>query len=126
MARTAITVQQPATILPFFNPSVSATAADLVWTAATGSSGSSGNQCVYTDKLLVLAINTHASTDYTVTFTSRADSHGRSGDVTSYQVLHANTVSAFMFVADGWRQNDGNLYFEANNAAVKFAIIQLP
>src|SRR5262249_26348810 len=102
-----------------------ALAADLTFTAATGSGGSSGNSVILTDKLLCLVWNTHASNDYTVTFTSLADSHGRTGDVTTYQVAHG-VVSAFMFPLDGWRQTDGMLSFEASNAAVKFAFIRLP
>jgi len=100
---------------------LTATSADLVLTATTGSSGSSGNQIAFgAGDLIVIVQNTHATNAYTVTFTSKADKFNRTGDITTYS-LAAGVVSVFHFKADGWRQADGYLYCEATNAAMKIA-----
>lgn len=73
---------------------------------------------------LLIAWNTHATTGYTVTLTSAADDKGRSGDVTAY-ALAAGEIAAFRFRKAGWEQSDSRIYFQANNVAVKFAVLQL-
>ncbi len=99
-----------------------ADSADLNLQAATGSSGSNGNQIAFSSAgvLYVIAQNTHASTAYTVTFTSKADGYNRTGDISAYS-LAAGDVAVFAFQGAGWKQSDGYLYLEANNVAVKFA-----
>jgi hypothetical protein len=72
----------------------------------------------------VIVQNTHAATLYTCTITSKADGLGRTGDIGPYD-LAATEIAAFLLFRSGWRQDDGMLYFEANNAAVKFAVIPI-
>lgn len=103
---------------------LAANSADLVETAVTGSSGSSGNQIAFDDfgRLVVLVHNTDAANPYTVTFTSLASATtlNRSGDIGPY-TLQATEIAAFVFERNGWRQADGYLYCEGNNAAIKIS-----
>jgi len=73
---------------------------------------------------LLLAWNSHASINYTITLTSAPDDKGRSGDVTTYTIGFGE-IAAFRFRKAGWEQSDNRVYFQASNAAVKFAVIQL-
>jgi len=118
MARTAITSRN---LLGTKSNLYTAGAADLTMTAADV-----GNKQLATasGKDLIFVENTGGSPS-TVTFTSVADGLGRTGDITTYS-LAAGTVAVFgPFGNEGWTQPDGKLYFEASNAAVKFAVIQL-
>lgn len=74
-------------------------------------------------RLLVVAINTHATTPYTVTLTS-APINGRTGDISNYSIDPGEVVPFFV-PRSGWRQSDGTLWLQASNAAVKFVAIQL-
>lgn len=106
---------------------VAADSADLVLTAVTGSSGSNGDQIDFGDfrALLVAVQNSHASNAYTVTFTSKADSkYNRTGDISGYS-LAAGEIGVFYFERAGWRQSDGMLYLEGNNAAIKVGAVGL-
>lgn len=120
MARTTLTPITP--LGPYPSLPVSANALDLTWTAADVSNK---NQINFNGPKLILARNSHATTAYTVTLTSKADNRNRTGDVTTYS-LEAGDVMAFKIdSAEGWQQSDGYLYLEASNASVLFAIINL-
>lgn len=117
-----VTLTPIAPLGPYPSLPVAANALDLTMTAADATNK---QQVLFNGPKLILAQNTHASTAYTVTFTSKGDNRNRTGDVTSYQ-LEAGDIIAFKIDnAEGWQQADGYLYFEANNAAVKFAVINL-
>ena len=84
------------------------------------------NSAVFNDKDLLVAYNSGAS-PYTVTITSFADpKYGRSGDITTYSIPVGEFAVFGPFVAPGWMQTDGKLYFEGSNAAVKFGIVTQP
>lgn len=78
-----------------------------------------------TGQELLLAWNTGAS-PYTITITSIADPYGRSDDITAESIAAGDIRMFGPFDIVGWQQSDGNLYFEATNAAVEFAVISLP
>jgi len=120
MARTTLVKTTPIPSYPSLP--VSANLADMTFTAVTGSSGSSGNQIQFgtTEPLNVIVWNSDAANPYTVTFTSVADQYGRTGDVGPY-TLQATEHAVFRFKRAGWRQSDGYLYCEGNNAAIKIA-----
>lgn len=94
--------------------------ADVSMQAASGSSGSNGNQIPFgaASKLIVIVQNT-AGVSGTVTFTSLADPFNRTGDISAYS-LAAGAIAEFEFQRAGWCQSDGNLYCEASAATVKF------
>lgn len=121
MARTPITLTTPIGSYPTLP--LAANAADATLVAADVANK---NQIAFGSaaRLLVLAINTHATTAYTTTVTSAPDAFNRSGDISAYSI-DAGEIVPFIFQRDGWRQSDGNLYIEANNAAIKFIAIQL-
>src|SRR3990167_9541476 len=101
-------------------------AADSLDLAMTAADATNKEQVVLTGKQILVWHNTSAATPRTVTITSIADGgHKRSGDVTTYSVA-AGEYGAFGPVEiDGWRQSDGNLYFEASHAEVKFGVLRL-
>lgn len=83
------------------------------------------NQFTANGNDLVIAHNTGAS-PYTVTITSSPDPFGRTKDIAAYQ-LDADDYAIFgPFALAGWVQTDGKIYLQANNAAVKFGVVQLP
>jgi len=126
MARTTL----PKTTLLGSYPALPlvASSADLVETAVTGSSGSSGNQIAWGDfsRLLVFVHNTDPTNPYTVTFTSLASATtlNRTGDIGPYS-LAATEVGVFIFERNGWYQADAMLYCEGNNAAIKIGCVGL-
>src|SRR5215216_7106758 len=119
MPRTSITPVNPTG--PYPTLPLGAGAADLVLAVADTVNL---NQAAFGSnaRLLLLVWNSHATTAYTVTVTSAPDALNRSGDITGYS-LDAGDMVAFVFERNGWKQSDGNLYFQANNAAIKFAAI---
>jgi hypothetical protein len=98
-----------------------ANGATLTFTAADATND---HKTAWTGREMILAENTSADTAYSVTITSVADvPAGRTGDTTVS--LPFGTKAWFgPFPANGWRQTDGFIYFEAANAAVKFAVIR--
>lgn len=118
MARTNIT---PQTVVgPYPTLPVSANALDLTETAADVENK---NQFTPSGDDLVIVHNTGASA-YTVTFTSIADEFKRTGDISAYSV-GAGEIAAFRLKKPGWMQSDGKVYLEAEDASVKFAVLQI-
>ena len=70
--------------------------------------------------------NSHASTAYTVTLTSVADSKKRTGDITTYSLEAGDTMMFLVNNIEGWKQSDNYFYLTGSNASVLFAIIRLP
>lgn len=122
MARTAIT---PVTPLGGYGDYSAADSADFAMAATTGLSGSSGNQFVSSGKDLVYVKNTQAGTQ-TITFTSVDDPFGRAEDITTYELLTGEYAVFGPFLVAGWRQTDGNIYFETSHADVLVAVFALP
>ncbi len=118
MARQTIAKQIP--FGPYPTLPIAADAMDLVETAADVANK---DQFAPSGDDLVIVHNTGAA-PYTVTFTSVADEFKRTGDVGAYS-LGAGELAFFRFKKPGWLQSDGNIYIEASNAAVKWAVIQL-
>jgi hypothetical protein len=119
MSRTNIATQTPKGPYPAGGV-VSALALDLAWAAADVSNH---NEFVYTGREILLVWNTDTAS-HNLTLTSAPDEHGRSGDIGSYAVA-AGVVSAFNFRSGsaGWLESDGHVYFQADDATMKFAII---
>lgn len=99
---------------------IAADALDLIMTAADVVNK---DQFTPSGDDLVIAHNTGAS-PYPITFTSVADEFKRTGNVDAYS-LGAGKLAIFRFKKPGWLQTDGNIYIEAGNPAVKWAVIQL-
>lgn len=80
-------------------------------------------QVALTGHEIILARNSGASAR-TVTINSAPDPFNfRVGDITAYSIGAGETARFGPFPTRGWAQPDGNLYFEANNAEVLFAVI---
>jgi hypothetical protein len=105
---------------PFPALPLTALSADLTFTAADATNF---EECTIQGGELLLAWNTGA-TGYTVTISSAADQFNRSGDIATYAIA-AGVISCFgPFSLPGWAQAGGYLYYQASNAAVKFAIVK--
>jgi len=118
MARTALT---KTTALGAYG-NYAANAADLTMTAADDTDKNSYT-CEGND--LVIAHNTGAGA-HTVTITSVDDEYGRDGDISAYS-LGAGEYAIFgPLKPHGWRQSDGKVYLEADDAEVKFGVVKLP
>jgi hypothetical protein len=118
MARVTLTAK--AALGPFGAYSV-ANSADLTMTAANISDK---NQVACSGNDLIIAHNTGAGA-HTITITSYTDPYNRTGDITAYS-LGAGEYAIFgPFKALGWQQADGKIYFEANDAEVKFGVVAL-
>jgi hypothetical protein len=118
MPRTEITIESP--VGPYPALPVSAGAAAFTMTAAdtvNKNSAAFGGAA----RLLLVVQNTNAQT---VTITSKADALGRTGDIAAYSVP-AGALASFIFERNGWRQDDGALWFEGSHADVKFAVLQV-
>jgi hypothetical protein len=120
MPRTTITPNTPVGPYPTLQPA--ANTLDLVWTAADVANQ---NQATFNGPKLILARNSHASIDYTVTFTSKVDNRNRAGDITTYNLNFGDTMAFKIDNSEGWLQSDGFIYFGASNASVLFAVLNL-
>jgi hypothetical protein len=87
-----------------------------------------GNQALLNGKTLLIAYNSDMQSpavSHSVTVTSYLDAQNRLGDITdSIPEGHMRIYGPFPNL--GWKQPDGNLYFSADNATVKFLVIALP
>lgn len=93
-------------------------------TMAAADTGNNNHILAAGDCILV-AHNTHGSNAYTVTITSVADPMtGRTGNV-SAQSLAAGEIRIFRLTNNGWANSSGQIVVSANNAAIKFGVIQL-
>src|SRR5689334_22536035 len=113
MARTSLTPHQPTTIIPTSGSTLTFTAADVA----------NGNQFTPSGRDLIIAYNSHATTSYNWTLTSYPY-RGRSGDVGPESIA----AGAFKYVVigtPGWKQTDGKIYLSGENAAIKFAVVDL-
>lgn len=106
---------------PFPSLQPAALSLDFVWQAADA-----GNKqyCPIGREVLLLAWNSGA-VGRTVTVTSVADSHNRTGDVTAYAIGAGLYSVIGRYGVEGWGQADGSLYFEASHADVKFLVLKL-
>lgn len=113
MPRTALTVTQMGGAYASAGVVATEQAADV----------GNGNYIPLTGGEVVVARNTNSgSTAHTVTFTSVADSEGRTGDITGESIA-AGAVHVFgPFQPNGWKQTDGRLYIDANHAEIKFSV----
>lgn len=101
----------------------SVNSADYTYTAADVTNK---EQTKITGQEILLARNVNGAAAHTITINSVNTPFGRKGDVTAYS-LGANEFAMFgPFEITGWIQTDGNLYFEADNANIQFAVIKLP
>jgi hypothetical protein len=122
MARQTIAASTPAGPYPATLP-ITANSADVTMTAADVANKSQTAFGVAT-ALLLLVQNTHASAAGDITIESAPDGLNRVGNITDY-VLQAGDIAAFYLPRNGWRQSDGNLYFDGSDVTIKFAIIKL-
>jgi len=119
MARTSLT---KTIALGGYGNYATAGVADLTMAVADTSNL---NQFTANGNDLVIAHNTGGAA-YTVTIPSAPDPYGRTKDIAAYQ-LDAGDYAIFgPFALSGWVQTDGKIYLQANNAAVKFGVVQLP
>lgn len=85
---------------------------------------SNNNHIVAAGDCILVAHNTGGQA-YTVTITSVADPvTGRTGNVNA-QSLAAGEIRIFRLTNNGWANSSGQIVVSANNAAVKFGVIQL-
>lgn len=114
MARTDVTITNSPGKYPAAGGLITWEAADTV----------NQNQVALTGREMLLAWNQGASPQ-TVTITSSPDRFGRTKDITA-EAIAVDTIRCFGVPAvEGWRQSDGQLYFEANSTDVYFAVIRL-
>lgn len=92
--------------------------------AGTAANATDKEQTTCTGRELLIARNSGASSRV-VTVTSKADQRtGRSGDV-SFSVPAGEMRMIGPFDVDGFKQTDGNLYFEAAHAEIIWSVIRI-
>jgi hypothetical protein len=106
-----------------FPGTVSAGDLALTFTAADATNF---NQFAAVGTEVLIVQNTDVGSQ-TITLTSRPDAYGRSADITTYSMA-TGTFAWFNFrnANNGWIQADGNIYFQASSANVKFAVLRIP
>lgn len=119
MARTTLTRTTPLGPYPTLQPAAGAlditmTAADIV----------NLNQFLLDGPIIVIAQNTD-SVARTITITSTTDPQNRSGDITTYSIAAGGLACIRIDQYPGWKQSDGFLYLQANNALVKLGAIRI-
>lgn len=120
MARLTLTPVVPKGSFPTLP--LSADSADMAF--AVAGTYTDGEGWANTGREVLIAYNSGAS-PYTVTISSVAYL-GRTGDITAYSLAAGEFAIFGPFDPRGWNQADGQVYVVGSNAAVKFAVIQLP
>ena len=96
---------------------------ELVFTAADDVDK---NQFPLTGRELIVARNSGAVADHTITITSKANEYGRTRNITAFTISPGEYFMFGPVLTPGWLQADGQLYLEADDAEIEFAIIRLP
>lgn len=121
MARTLVAKQEPKL------PTVTQ-AANVFDIALAAADTTNQNYGLVSGGELLIAMNTHASTAYTVTVNSTKDANkNRSGDIAAFSLDAGEMAIIGPFTRDGWEQagaDAGRIHFEGENAAVKFAWVK--
>ncbi len=100
-----------------------ANAADYTYLAADVANK---EQTKLTGQEILLVRNVDGAGAHNITITSVDDTFNRSENVTNYS-LGLNEFAMFgPFKLTGWIQTDGNLYFEADNVNIEFAVVRIP
>lgn len=111
MARTTLT--KSASTGP--NPTAGATV------TVTAGDASNGNQFTWTGRELLIMRNSGAGTR-TFTLTSVADPYGRSGTITTENIL-TGVTKVIGPLNEFWRQTDGYVYVDVSHAEVLISVI---
>lgn len=82
-------------------------------------------QFALTGRELILVKNDDAASQ-TYTINTVADPYGRTKDITANSIAAGAIHVVGPIGLIGWQQTDGNLYLEASDTDVKFAVITLP
>lgn len=90
----------------------------------TAADVANGNKFTASGNDLIVIENTGAAT-YTFTITSVADAFGRTGHITTENIVAGASKIVGPLPLAGWNQTDGTILCSASNAAVKFGIIAL-
>lgn len=86
-----------------------------------------GNAITFSGREIIIAYNAHASTAYDVTIKGPADRNLRTGDVV--EEVPAGGFAIFgptNGITEGWKQSDGRLYIDVEDASIKLIALQLP
>lgn len=86
---------------------------------------SNGNKFALTGREVIVLHNTGASTR-TYTITSVADPYGRTGHITTQNILAGAYMALGPIGLEGWKQTDGQLYLAVSHAEVKIGVYTLP
>lgn len=97
---------------------------DGVVVTMTAADATNKQQTPCTGREIIVAQNTGAVAR-TVTINS-VPLHGRAGDITADSLAAGAIVIYGPFDRRGFKQSDNKIHFEANNAEVKFGVIELP
>ena len=121
MARTILAIDDlvgPYPVLP-----VVALSLDTTWTAGDVANG---NRFISTGREILQAHNTHAVNGHTVTVHSVVNDMQRDGDITTYALAAGERMAFNASETAGWRQADGYIYVNTDDAIVFFNILRLP
>lgn len=121
MARLAVPVQEVVSGYPA--TPLAANALDIAFTNA-GAAFADGAGFPLTGREVLLIRNDNVGAQ-TVDVSSATDERNRKGDITGFS-LAAGEIGAICLPITGWRQPDGQLYFEASATDVAFAVLRLP
>lgn len=114
MARTELTVQALSGSYPSAGSTLTYAAGDVA----------NGNAFKMGGKELLLARNVSADTDYYITIDSVANALGRQADITEEDIAFGTTRVYGPFTdLKGWRQSDGMLYINVENADIELAVV---
>jgi hypothetical protein len=120
MARVLVAAQT----LPGSYPTLPLTTAGLISEQAADSALYQYTPLI-TGKTIVHVHNTDTN-PHTFTITSIADAQNRTGDIGPVTLAAGATQIVGPFATLGWNQAGNQLWFQANDATVKFAVITLP
>ena len=92
--------------------------------AFTAADPANNEQIVLTSKDILIIWNSHASITYNYILTGVADTLGRTANIAS--AIGPGVFHTCIPGPEGFRQTGGYLFLEADNAAVRYAVVTFP
>ncbi len=120
MPRTSLTVTTALGSYPSLQPA--ANACDM---AAPAADVGNMNQVTASGNDLIIVYNANGGAQ-TLTVSSVADLHNRTGDITTYSIGAGEYAVFGPFKSAGWMQSDGKIYLAGSHSDLKIGVVALP
>lgn len=123
MPRDVIVPQTPATGSGYPTIPLTVLTADVTFTAGDPVDGDS---FVHTGRELIIVRNVHVTDPFNLTVKASANRFRRTGTDIVYAIAAGVTSTFGPFPLEGWRQVDGKMWIDVEDASLEIGVLRLP